>query len=108
LTRKYGDDFDSEAVDKSIKVLRVDHIVNETYLQEAEPGQAVIELDYSAYHRFFDTKMIGTRRGKEKHESAIIYLAETFWNRLKYCKLHFGYGNFRDVWPANNMRSTIG
>jgi hypothetical protein len=90
LTKRYGDDVDSEAVDKSIEVLRLEHIVNKTYPLEAEPGQAVVELDYGAYHRFFDTKMIGTRTGKEKHKSAIIYLAETFWNQLKYCKIDLG------------------
>jgi hypothetical protein len=91
LVRRYGDkDVDPEAIDKSIEALRLDHVVNKRYDLHEGTEREILDLDYSAYHRFFDTRMIGARTGKEKHKAAIIYLAETFWNNLTYCKIDLG------------------
>jgi hypothetical protein len=92
LVVRYGDrDVEPEAIDKSIEALRLDHVVNKRYeSHKSFCDREVLDLDYSAYHRFFNTRMIGARTGKEKHKAAIIYLAETLWNNLTYCRIDLG------------------
>ncbi|HZT36222.1 MAG TPA: hypothetical protein VFA15_09900, partial [Nitrososphaera sp.] len=107
LVRRYGEqDIDPEAIDKSIEALRLDHVVNKRYDLHEGTEQNILNLDYSAYHRFFDTKMIGARTGKEKHKAAIIYLAETFWNNLIYCKIDLGdaHEQLADIVTINEVQ----
>jgi hypothetical protein len=109
LVRRYGEqDVDPEAIDKSIEALRLDHVVNKRYDLHEGTEQEILDLDYSAYHRFFDTKMIGARTGKEKHKAAIIYLAETFWNNLTYCKIDLGdaHEQLADIVTINEVQWT--
>lgn len=107
LVRRYGkQDVDPEAIDKSIEALRLDHVVNKRYDLHEGTEREVLDLDYSAYHRFFDTRMMGARTGKEKHKAAIIYLAETFWNNLTYCKIDLGdaHEQLADIVTINEMQ----
>lgn len=107
LVARYGNDsVDSEAVAKSIEALRLDHVIIRKYQDVIDDDgggssssgnnnnnterEEIIDLDYSAYNRFFDTRMIGNRTGKEKHKATIIYLAEKYWNALRYCKIDLG------------------
>jgi len=109
LVRRYGEqDVDPEAIDKSIEALRLDHVINKRYDLHEGTEREVLDLDYSAYHRFFDTKMMGARTGKEKHKAAIIYLAETFWNSLTYCKIDLGdaHEQLADIVAINEVQWT--
>jgi hypothetical protein len=83
-------DIDPELLDKSLEALRLAHIVKKQYILEEGTEQELFELEYSAYNLFFNTSMIGARTGKEKHRAAIIYLAESFWNSLTYCRMDLG------------------
>lgn len=107
LVRRYGEqDVDPEAIDKSVEALRLDHVINKRYDIDEGTEQEILDLDYSAYHRFFDTRMIGARTGKEKHKAAIIYLAETFWNNLTYCKIDLGdaHEQLADIVAINEVQ----
>lgn len=109
LVRRYGEqDVDPEAIDKSIEALRLDHVINKRYDLHEGTEKEVLDLDYSAYHRFFDTRMIGARTGREKHKAAIIYLAETFWNNLTYCKIDLGdaHEQLADIVTINAVQWT--
>lgn len=109
LVRRYGGlDVDPEAIDKSIEALRLDHVINKRYELHEGTEREVLDLDYSSYHRFFDTRMMGARTGKEKHKAAIIYLAETFWNNLTYCKIDLGdaHEQLADIVAINEVQWT--
>jgi hypothetical protein len=107
LVRRYGEqDVDPEAIDKSIEALRLDHVINKRYDLHEGTERELLDLDYSAYHRFFDTRMMGARTGKEKHKAAIIYIAETFWNSLSYCKIDLGVAHeqLADIVAINEVQ----
>ncbi|HEX7033504.1 MAG TPA: DUF87 domain-containing protein [Nitrososphaera sp.] len=91
LVKHYGErDVDPELLDRSLEALRLAHIIRKQYVLQEGTEHELFELEYSAYNLFFNTSMIGARTGKEKHRAAIIYLAESFWNSLTYCKMDLG------------------
>src|SRR5690606_3708624 len=77
-------------LDRSLEALRLAHIIRKQYVLQEGTEHELFELEYSAYNLFFSTSMISARTGKEKHRAAIIYLAESFWNSLTYCKMDLG------------------
>jgi len=107
LVRHYGGkDVDPELLDRSLEALRLAHIVRKQYVLQEGTEHELFELEYRAYNLFFSTSMIGARTGKEKHRAAIIYLAESFWNTLTYCRMDLGEsrGELADLVVVNEVQ----
>jgi len=107
LVRHYGGkDVDPELLDRSLEALRLAHIVRKQYVLQEGTEHELFELEYRAYNLFFSTSMIGARTGKEKHRSAIICLAESFWNTLTYCRMDLGEsrGELADLVVVNEVQ----
>ncbi|HEX7031958.1 MAG TPA: DUF87 domain-containing protein [Nitrososphaera sp.] len=107
LVRHFGEkNVDPELLDRSLEALRLAHIIRKQYVLQEGTEHELFELEYRAYNLFFSTSMIGARTGKEKHRAAIIYLAESFWNTLTYCRMDLGdsHGRLADLVAVNEVQ----